>query len=185
MAQWAALPVRVELDLANANTVPRGRAEDLAGEFGPDVVTCPGLSPRWRSGGGGLLLVRPGGLILAILKGACAAAEEACARPASALPAWRHGSRGKERWSGIVNPAATVATFTARPPSSRSGRPRQDGSYPGQQTSARAVASEAAEPLPDAGPPQPEPWTRSPRLTQPAIAHPPASRVAASRAPAS
>ena len=124
-----------ELDLANA-TVLRGRAEDLAGQIGADVVTARAVAPLEKLAGLAVGLVRPGGLILAI-KGAGAEAEVARARPALR----RLGATEVEVrsvGSGIVNPAATVVTFTARPPSSRSGRPRQDVSYPGQQTSARA-----------------------------------------------
>ena len=181
-----------ELDLANA-TVLRGRAEDLAGEVGADVVTARAVA-RWRSWPGlAAGLIRPGGLILAI-KGACAAAEVARARPALR----RRGATEvevKNVGSGIVDPAATVVTFTARPPASRSGRPSQDGSYPGQQTSARArdrrgrgtPAPRRTTPQPatvDARPPA-NPVGHRPPASQPGASEMGQPRVPASRVSAS
>jgi len=124
-----------ELDLANA-TVLRGRAEDLAGQLGADVVTARAVAPLEKLAGLAIGLARPGGLILAI-KGAGATAEVARARPALR----RLGAKEVEvrsAGSGIVDPAATVVTFTAGPPPSRAGRPSQDGSHAGQQATARA-----------------------------------------------
>jgi 16S rRNA (guanine527-N7)-methyltransferase len=124
-----------ELDLPNA-TVLRGRAEDLAGQVGADVVTARAVAPLEKLAGLAIGLARPGGLILAI-KGAGAAAELTRARPALR----RLGAKEVEVrivGSGIVDPAATVVTFTAGPPPTRAGRPSQDGPYPDQQTSARA-----------------------------------------------
>ena len=163
-----------ELDLANA-TVLRGRAEDLASQVGADVVTARAVAPLEKLAGLAAGLIRPGGLILAI-KGAGAAAEVARARPALR----RLGATEVEVrnvGSGIVNPAATVVVFTARPPSSRSGRPTQDGSTPVSNPLPDPAAREAAEPPPRAGPPQPATVDARPPANPAGHRHPPASRV--------
>jgi 16S rRNA (guanine527-N7)-methyltransferase len=54
--------------------VVRGRAEDLAGTIGADIVTARAVAPLARLAGWAVGLCRPGGTVLAI-KGAAAAAE--------------------------------------------------------------------------------------------------------------
>jgi 16S rRNA (guanine527-N7)-methyltransferase len=125
-----------ELELANASVL-RGRAEDLAGQPGADVVTARAVAPLERLAGLAIGLVRPGGLVLAI-KGAGAEAELKRAR--SELR--RVGAREvmvRHAGSGIVDPAATVVTFTAGPPLRGSaGRPSQDGSRSSKSASSSA-----------------------------------------------
>ena len=68
-------------DLALANvTVLRGRAEELSGRIGADVVTARAVAPLERLAGLALGLIRPGGVILAV-KGSGAAAEIEAAGP--------------------------------------------------------------------------------------------------------
>lgn len=125
-----------ELELANASVL-RGRAEDLAGQPGADVVTARAVAPLERLAGLAVGLVRPGGLVLAI-KGAGAEAEVKRAR--SELR--RVGAREvmvRHAGSGIVDPAATVVTFTAGPPPrGNAGRPSQDGSRSSKPASSSA-----------------------------------------------
>jgi 16S rRNA (guanine527-N7)-methyltransferase len=122
-----------ELGLTNASVL-RGRAEDLAGQIRADVVTARAVAPLEKLAGLAIGLVRPGGLVLAI-KGAGAEAEVKRARSelrrlGATEVTVRHAG------SGIVDPAATVVTFTAGPPPRGSaGRPSQDGSRSSQSAS--------------------------------------------------
>jgi 16S rRNA (guanine527-N7)-methyltransferase len=114
-----------ELGLSNAQ-VRRGRAEELIGQIGADVVTSRAVAPLDRLAGLAVGLSRPGGLILAI-KGASAAQELDQARPVLR----RLGTTGAELVTagrGRISPPATVIRFTAGPAArpvrpSRRGRP--------------------------------------------------------------
>lgn len=99
-----------ELGLSNAQ-VQRGRAEDLAGKIGADVVTARAVAALDRLAVLAAGLSRPGGLILAI-KGAAAAQELDQARPVLR----RLSATGVElvaAGSGRINPPAMVVRFTA------------------------------------------------------------------------
>lgn len=98
-----------ELGLSNAE-VRRGRAEDLAGQMGADVVTARAVAPLDRLAVLAAGLCRPGGLVLAI-KGAAAAREIDQARPVLR----RLGAAGLElvaAGSGRISPPAMVIRFT-------------------------------------------------------------------------
>ncbi len=99
-----------ELGLANA-TVLRGRAEDLEGQVGADVVTARAVAPLDKLAVLAVGLLRPGGRVLAI-KGASAESELARARPVLA----RLGvsdARVTEVSADGQAAMATVVTFTA------------------------------------------------------------------------
>ena len=142
-----------------------------------DVVTARAVAPLDKLAGLAVGLVRPGGLMLAI-KGAGAAAEVARARPALR----RLGAAEvKVRSAGSgIHPAATVVTFTARPPF----QPLRS-CPPGRLVPRSANLRQSPWPAQATGPPahaghrrNPQPWTPSPRLTQPSLAPRPARRVA-------
>lgn len=98
-----------ELGLANAEVL-RGRAEELSGRVGADVVTARAVAVLSRLAGMAVGLARPGGTVLAI-KGSSAAAELADARPVLA----RLGIAGAEvvtAGAGLVSPPATVVRLT-------------------------------------------------------------------------
>lgn len=97
-----------ELGLTNA-VVLRGRAEDLSGQLGADVVTARAVAPLDRLAPLAAGLARRGGMVLAI-KGSGAADELRRAQPALR----RLGARSAEVLTighGKVNPATTVVRF--------------------------------------------------------------------------
>lgn len=112
-----------ELGLSNAE-VRRGRAEDLAGQIGADVVTARAVAPLDRLAVLAVGLSHPGGLVLAI-KGAAAAQEIDRARPVLR----RLGATGVElvaAGSGRIHPPAMVIRFTVGG-AHRGGRPTGRG----------------------------------------------------------
>jgi 16S rRNA (guanine527-N7)-methyltransferase len=97
-----------DLGLSNARIL-RGRAEDLVGKIGADVVTARAVAALDRLAVLAAGLSRPGGLVLAI-KGAAAAEELDRARPVLR----RLGATGVElvaAGSGRVSPPAMVIRF--------------------------------------------------------------------------
>ena len=107
-----------ELDLTSVRVV-RGRAEDLTGQLGADIVTARAVAPLARLAGWAAGLCRPGGLVLAV-KGAGAAAEVSESR----VPLRQLGARdvrllrvGSDR----VDPPVTVVRFVVPRPPVRGG----------------------------------------------------------------
>ena len=110
------------LELRNVR-VRRGRAEDLAGQVGADIVTARAVARLGRLAGLAAGLARPGGTVLAI-KGASAAAELEQARP----ELLRIGASGIEILSvgeGLLDQPTTVIRFTT------ADRPRGSGAVRG------------------------------------------------------
>jgi 16S rRNA (guanine527-N7)-methyltransferase len=117
-----------ELGLSNAQ-VRRGRAEELDGEIGADVVTARAVASLDRLSGLAAGLARPGGLVLAI-KGAAAGQELDRARPVLR----QLGATGIEivtAGAGLIDQPATVVRFRTRQNASlvrkrpRGGRPKR------------------------------------------------------------
>ena len=110
------------LGLPNAE-VSRGRAEDLAGQIGADVVVARAVAPLERLAGLAAGLARPGGLVLAV-KGAGAAAELDRARPVLRRLGARDAGLARAG-EGRVEPAATVVRFRTAARSRAAARTRR------------------------------------------------------------
>jgi 16S rRNA (guanine527-N7)-methyltransferase len=116
-----------ELALPNVSVL-RGRAEDMAGQIGADVVTSRAVAPLERLAVLAAGLARPGGLVLAI-KGAAAAAE--VSRAGRVLD--QIGATGVEVMTvgaDLVSPPTTVVRFRTapRPVAGRARRARTERS---------------------------------------------------------
>ena len=114
MARRTAFLAECVRDLGLSNVrIERGRAEELAGEVGADVVTARAVARLDRLASLAAGLARPGGQILAI-KGAGAAGEVADAEPvlrrlrASDVSIIRLGD-------GVLEQPTTVVRFSASP----------------------------------------------------------------------